>query len=272
MAGKNNDTVYAHVTFGNDEEDEGEAGIVREMVEDGEQHVVDDEEDSTDNIWSKMNNTLRDVLVYLVKMHRIDEVMDSKVKAHQWEKLIEDFTALTDGKVSVSKPQIVRKWHNWKQYNKARKKPHPFVVVGDIDEEAVRAKCSRLVERADADPDFANLLAKGSSFEVRMPKYEDERNIARPATARLNKLQRRDFLVRRTGASASALSLKRLEHEITLESLTYEQERWKIKSENNRLVQEKLRKKLQLSDVRLEKARLELALKRSECITMGIEI
>jgi len=30
---------------------------------------------------------------------------------------------------------------------------------------------------------------------------------------------RRDFLVRRTGASAAALSLKRLQHEITLENL-----------------------------------------------------
>lgn len=35
----------------------------------------------------------------------------------------------------------------------------------------------------------------------------------------LGKLMRRDFLVRRTGASAAALSLKRLQHEITLENL-----------------------------------------------------
>jgi hypothetical protein len=32
---------------------------------------------------------------------------------------------------------------------------------------------------------------------------------------------RRDFLVRRTGASAAALSLKRLQHEITLENLVH---------------------------------------------------
>ena len=38
----------------------------------------------------------------------------------------------------------------------------------------------------------------------------------------LGKFRSRDFLVRRTGASAAALSLKRLQHEITLENLVKE--------------------------------------------------
>ena len=58
----------------------------------------------------------------------------------------------------------------------------------------------------------------------------------------------------------SALSAKRLEHELTLESLSYEQARWKLKAENQEWIKEKLTKKLQLTDVKLDTAKLELEL------------
>jgi hypothetical protein len=41
------------------------------------------------NIWSVNDYALRDLLVFLVQKYRIDEVYDSKVKAQNWEKLIE---------------------------------------------------------------------------------------------------------------------------------------------------------------------------------------
>ena len=41
------------------------------------------------NIWSVNDYALRDLLVVLVQKFRIDEVYDSKVKAQNWEKLIE---------------------------------------------------------------------------------------------------------------------------------------------------------------------------------------
>jgi len=88
---------------------------------------------------------------------------------------------------------LFRKWHNWKQYNKARKKPHPFVVCGNIAVETVIEKCAQvklpfflilllclnnnefldwnfknlidlalqLCDQARADPEFAALLARG---------------------------------------------------------------------------------------------------------------
>ena len=34
-----------------------------------------------DNIWTKCDNALRDLLVFLVKKYRVDEVYDSKIKA-----------------------------------------------------------------------------------------------------------------------------------------------------------------------------------------------
>ena len=58
----------------------------------------------------------------------------------------------------------------------------------------------------------------------------------------------------------SALSAKRLEHELTLESLSYEQARWKLKAENQEWIKEKLTKKLQLTDIKLDTAKLELEL------------
>lgn len=41
------------------------------------------------NIWSVNDYALRDLLVHLVQKYRIDEVYDSKVKAQNWEKLIQ---------------------------------------------------------------------------------------------------------------------------------------------------------------------------------------
>ncbi len=51
---------------------------------------------------------------------------------------------MTENRVTVSKPQIIRKWHNWKQYNKARKKPHPFVVSEGITADSVMEKCEQV--------------------------------------------------------------------------------------------------------------------------------
>ena len=77
-------------------------------------------------------------------------------------------------------------------------------------------------------------------------------------------MRQREFLVRRTGASATALSLKRLEHEIIHESLTNQYEKWRIAVENQSLRKEKLMKKLALSDVKYEKAKLELELLKNQ--------
>ena len=55
-----------------------------------------------------------------------------QVKAANWDKLVDELHETTDNMVGVSKAQVIRKWHNWKQYNKQHGKPHPFVVVGDV--------------------------------------------------------------------------------------------------------------------------------------------
>ena len=83
---------------------------------------VEETDETSSTIWTKCNNALSDLLVYLVRKYNVDEVMDSKMKSLQWDKLIEEFNRFTGQQMLVSKQQITRKWHNWKQYNKSKKK------------------------------------------------------------------------------------------------------------------------------------------------------
>jgi len=247
-----------------------------------------------DNIWTKCDSALRDLLVFLVKKHRVDEVYDSKVKAQNWEKLIAEFTDKTGGMVGMPKAQIIRKWHNWKQYNKQRSKQHPFIIVGNIREEEVVGKCQSLIQQAKFDPTLASFLAKGGNepqaivddtkkventtltrgenADEGMVQEINADEIRLPGNERLKRLRDRDFLVRRTGISAASLSIKKIEHEIALESLTYEQERWKVRVENNQLLQQKIQKQSELADIKLERAKTELALKRHECLSLGLSV
>ena len=229
-----------------------------------------------------------------MKKHRVDEVYDSKVKAQNWEKLIAEFTDKTGGMVGMPKAQIIRKWHNWKQYNKQRSKQHPFIIVGNISEEEVVGKCQSLIQQAKFDPTLASFLAKGGNepqaivddtkkventtltrgenADEGMVQEINADEIRLPGNERLKRLRDRDFLVRRTGISAASLSIKKIEHEIALESLTYEQERWKVRAENNQLLQQKIQKQSELADIKLERAKTELALKRHECLSLGLSV
>lgn len=215
---------------------------------------INDTSDATSDIWSRCNNALRDLLVFLVKKYQIEEVMDSKVKALQWDKLSNEFYTFLGGQAIVSKAQIVRKWHNWKQYNKAKKKVHPFDVVGELNMNLVREKCETLLRRVEADDYYIPVANQEDKPQL------NEDFTFQPPLARYNKLQKRDLVIRRTNASASALSTKKLEFEVNVESLHLEQERWRLKCENQALIKEKLSKKLQLTDIRLDTAKLELEL------------
>ena len=204
------------------------------------------------------------------------------MKAQNWEKLIVEFNEMTGGIVGMPKAQIIRKWHNWKQYNKQRSKAHPFIVVGNISHEDVIGKCQTLIEQAQNDNTLASFLAKGgnepqavtedskkadniASGNARENTEEGgtqeigQDEIRLPGNEKLKRLRDRDFLVRRTGISAASLSIKKLEHEIALESLSFEQERWKIRVENNQLLQQKIQRQSELADIKLERAKTELA-------------
>ena len=46
--------------------------------------------------------------IFQVQKYRIDEVYDSKLKAKNWDLLIEEFHAMTEKRVAITKPQIIR--------------------------------------------------------------------------------------------------------------------------------------------------------------------
>ena len=63
--------------------------------------------------------------------------------------------------------------------------------------------------------------------------------------------------------NSSMYTIKKVENQIKHEMLNYEREKWKIKTENQNLIKEKLRKQNDLADVNIEKARIELELLKS---------
>lgn len=69
-----------------------------------------------------------------------------------------------------------------------------------------------------------------------------------------------------------SLTLKKLEHEIALESLNYEQEKWRVKVTNNKLLGEKLAREQELAEMKLEQAKIELAIKQHQCTSLNIPL
>ena len=84
-----------------------------------------------------------------------------QLKATNWDKLMDEFTQMTENMVGVNKAQVIRKWHNWKQYNKQHGKPHPFVVVGDVVVEDIIERVAALISQAKTSPGLARYLSKG---------------------------------------------------------------------------------------------------------------
>jgi len=240
-----------------------------------------------DNIWSAGGNALRDLLVYLVRKHHIDDVYDSKIKAQNWDKLLAELRATTEDMVNVTKAQVIRKWHNWKQYNKQHSKPHPFVVVGDVVVDDILTRVANLVAQAKSNSGLAKFLSKGGEAPYAVVQTKRATALSRltalgaaggtggvlPFTEKVKKLRTgRDFKVRRTGVSAMSLPIKKLEHEIALETLNYEQERWRVKVTNNRLKGEKLQREHELAEMKLEQAKIELAMKQHQCASLNIPL
>ena len=123
--------------------------IARDTIEDFSQDEEADDltDEASNNIWTKCNSALSDLLVFLVNKYNADEVKSSQVKSQHWDKLIQEFYQFTGHQQLVSKQQIIRKWHNRKQYNKSKKKPHPFALVGNLTEDKVRTKCQMLLNK-----------------------------------------------------------------------------------------------------------------------------
>ena len=124
-----------------------------------------------------------------------------------------------------------------KQYNKKASKLHPFAIVGTPSEEQVKEKCDKLIES----------LEKLNQNQVSKVNWTIDRSF-----------RKKDFVVQRTGASASALSVKRLEHEINLQALNNDKKKWELKVVQRTLLRQKLEKQLVIKGLKYEEAKIEL--------------
>jgi hypothetical protein len=92
----------------------------------------------------------------------------------------------------------------------AKKKPHPFHIVGELSAELVREKCQRFLEKLETEliqpeelhlPIYAQTGQQNSSDQIQTDLGECK--VLQPPLGKLNKIRRRDFLIRRTGASVT---------------------------------------------------------------------
>ena len=134
-----------------------------------------------------------------------------------------------------------------------------------LDFDVIREKIRKLRERAKIDPSFAAFLLRESD-EIKqevLPGHTNKNFNLQTGVPESTS----DKVV--AGASGS-LTNKQLEREVFVESLRYEQERYKILVENGQLEKDKLHRESNFLDIQLQLAHAELALKKQECQEKGI--
>ena len=220
-----------------------EANHTQIVITPSEANIVESSQDiEHETLWTQNDYTLRDLLVLLVQRHCIEDIMDSKMKSKLWDLLHRDFTMYTKNMILITKQQLSRKWHNWKTYNKARKKPHPFAIVGRLDENSIREKCNQLLERSKSQ----NVIGVNRRISIQKGLTEN------------NPIHNSNIVIERSGSNA--FNTKKLEHEINLQTLNYEKTKWSLEVEKQSLRRNIIHKKLHLKDIKLEEARIELSL------------
>ncbi len=217
--------------------------------------------DVGENMWNANEHTLRDLFLYLVQKHHLDEVTNPRLKNELWKNVVKDFHSEVENVVYIKHEKFTKKWQNWKQYNKIKGKPHPFEMGIELDFDIIREKVRKLKERAASDASFAAMLARES----------DERPVAIGLGTPTGS-------GKGLGLAASSemdlvsggASLKQLEREVFMEALRCEQERSRIVIENGRLESDKLKRETEMLHIQLQLAQADLALKRQECEEKGL--
>lgn len=223
--------------------------------------------DVSDNIWVAQDHALRDLFLYLIQKYNLEDVTNPRIKNELWKNVAKEFHQLSGGVVYVKHEKFTKKWQNWKQYNKVKGKPHPFISCGsDLDYDVIREKIRKLKERAATDPPFAAMLARESADAANEAEFA-----IKPATSTSERVVDTTATATATAAHGTG-SVKQLEREIHLEALRCEQERYRVIVENGRLESDKLRRETQLMDLQVQMAQFELALKKQECQERGIII
>lgn len=219
--------------------------------------------EGVENIWSACQYALRDLFLFLIQRHNLDEESNPKIRNELWKKVAKDFHRLSGGIVYVRHEKFTKKWQNWKQYNKSKGKPHPFQTCGRLDWDVIKEKLAKLKERAVTDEPFAAALARESGEDAGKIKFGASLK-TRPGAMVPGSLE-----LSSSGVDPDS-NPKVIEKEIYLEMLNSEQERFRQIVENGRLEKEKLLKETDLVQTQLELAKAELALKLHMCQSKGV--
>ena len=195
-----------------------------------------------DNLWSVMDHLLRDLFLFLIVKHEIEDIRHPREKSRAWQELAEEFHALLGNFVVVKHEKFSKKWQNWKAYNKAKNLPHPTVQCRDrLNFDVLDLKLKKLKTRLACDKEFAANLSQD---------HDD-----------VSSLRLEDVMPRDDDTHKGA---KSLEKQIAVRKLRNETERFNVIVETGNMERRKIEMETELVSVQLEKAKLDLELKRRE--------
>ena len=217
-----------------------------------------------ENLWNVMDYAFRDLFLYLIKKYDVDEVTNPRIKNELWKNINREFHELIGNIITIKHEKFTKKWQNWKQYNKSKQKPHPFLDGSiNMDFDVIKEKIRKVKERVQVDPSFAAFL-----------KRESDGDPLSKSDVVLNKvaLSTNEGIAEKSGMSqsSSAMSNKQLEREVFMEALRCEQERFRVLIENGQLEKDKLQRETNWMELQLQIAQADLALKKQECQDKGI--
>ena len=82
------------------------------------------------------------------------------IRSKVWSDLAREFNQFHEvPNLNVKPDKLMKKWQNWKSYNKLKALPHPFKQCEDrLDYDVIRAKLRKVRERVATDPEMASIL------------------------------------------------------------------------------------------------------------------
>lgn len=216
---------------------------------------------------------LRDLLICLAHKYNVESSrMKLPFKSQVWSELAREYHLVSGGILNASKKQLLTKWNNLKFNAKQKRDPPPISMADhlDLDDIVAKLKLAKVnlsvynqanelrheVEK-EMDRDFAfQAVVKGRQLD----KHLDPLKPPSPSSVKKRRLKDKSVTCK---VAASPLpdtgsSLRSLERQIYTETLRYEQEKLRLLQETAKLEHEKLHKDIELTDVQLQKAKIEL--------------
>jgi len=243
----------------------------------GETEKEEDEKSDDETSKSKKDALLRDLLVCLVKKYRADEPKGGpSAKNRIWADLSREYHRLSGGLLNANQKQLLTKWNNLKFHARQRGKPNPVDDADELNAEDISKKLKpfrQLLDDAAVERELEAELQKDYLFASALHGHkmslvkQDRGPSPPPAPIQHRKIRRSDLNIgegeQDGDLSSHSKSLKSLERQIFMETLRYEQERLQLLRDNADLESQKLRKDIELADIQLETARLDLARKHN---------